>query len=296
MKAGVYPASVTPFDAKGVIDLPAVARLMAWFRAADCAGVVLAGTNGEGPSLSAVEKRDFVKAAVELSDGLEVVLGIATPSLDEAIWLCKQTHSAGAQAALVMPPGYFRDVSADGVAKWFEAVMDKSPTGVIVYNFPSRTGITLSAETMARLAQHDRMIGLKDSSGNAENTIAYAQALSGTGKLLYVGDETLLASSLANGWTGTISGAANVIPGWLSQIVREWSVNRESAETKFALIEPVLRAIRSSPQPGSNKTILRELGVLPSADVRLPLESPALERVQAALDAVRGISRARHSV
>src|SRR5665213_2761777 len=124
MRAGVYPASVTPFDAKGRIDLPAIARLMAWFKAAKCAGIVLAGTNGEGPSLSAVEKRDLVRSAVELSDGLEVILGIATPSLDEAIWLCGQTHSAGAHAALVMPPGYFRDVSADGIANWFEAVMD----------------------------------------------------------------------------------------------------------------------------------------------------------------------------
>ena len=118
MTSGVYPASVTPFDARGAIDLPALARLFAWFKAGKCQGVVLAGTNGEGPSLSAVEKRDMLKAAVAFADGLEVVLGVATPSLDEAIWLCKQAGAAQAEGVLLMPPGYFRDVSDDGVARW----------------------------------------------------------------------------------------------------------------------------------------------------------------------------------
>ncbi|MDR3690095.1 MAG: dihydrodipicolinate synthase family protein [Fimbriimonas sp.] len=289
MKAGVYPAGVTPFDAKGAIDFAALARLLAWFRAGECHGVVLAGTNGEGPSLSAVEKRDLVKAGVELAEGLEVVLGISTPSLDEAIWLCKQSYSAGAHAVLLMAPGFFRDASTDAIAKWYEAVLDKSPIGVLVYNFPGKTGITLPAETMHRLSKHHRMIGLKDSSGNRDNVAAYKQALEGTGKCLMVGNETLLVETLAAGWTGTISGAANLIPGWLSQVVREWPVDRESAETKFALIEPTLQAIRSCPQPASNKRILADLGVLPSPDVRLPLESPSLEQVGAPLNLVRSL-------
>jgi len=165
MKPGVYPAAVTPLSAKGEVDLPAVARLMAWYKAGGCTGVVLAGTNGEGPSLSAVEKRDLVRGAVPLADGLDIVLGVATPSLDEAIWLCKQANNASAKAVLLMPPGYFREVSEDGVAKWFEAVLDASPIPILIYNFPKMTGITLSAETMARLSVHDKMIGLKDSSG-----------------------------------------------------------------------------------------------------------------------------------
>ncbi len=106
----------------------------------------------------------------------------------------------------------------------------------------------------------------------------------GPGKSLFVGDETLLVEALSAGWTGTISGAANVIPSWLSQIVREWQTDRESAETKFALIGPTLQAIRTSPQPGANKRILTELGVLPSADVRLPLESPTTDQIQVALE------------
>jgi len=291
MKSGVYPAAVTPFSAKGEVDFTSIARLMAWYKAGRCSGVVLAGTNGEGPSLSAVEKRDLVKGAVGLADGLDVILGIATPSLDEAIWLCKQSYSAGAHAVLVMPPGFFKDAGDEGIAKWFEAVLNSSPIPVLIYNFPSRTGITIPAETMARLSKHDQMMGLKDSSGNIENIAGYANALQGTGKCLFVGDETLLLEALKGGWTGTISGAANVLPGWLSQIVLDWQSDRESAETKFAIVEPVLRLIRSCPQPASNKRILFEMGVLPSADVRLPLESPPIERLQAALEAVNKLTR-----
>ncbi len=291
MKRGVYPASVTPYDSKGQVDLAAVARLMAWFKSNGCTGVVLAGTNGEGPSLSAVEKRDLVKAAVGLADGLEVVIGIATASLDEAKWLCRQAHSAGAVAALVMPPAYFKDVTEEGIALWFEALLDSSPLPILVYNFPSRTGITLSANLMARLARHPQMLGLKDSSGNADNLADYSAALADTEKLMFVGDETLLARALAQGWTGTISGAANLLPAWLSQIVSEWDLNQESAETKFAIIEPVLKAIRKCPQPGSNKAMLHEMGIIPSADVRLPLEPVPAERFEEALTKVRELVR-----
>jgi len=289
MKNGVYPASVTPFDSKGSIDLPALARLFGWFQAGNCQGVVLAGTNGEGPSLSAVEKRDFVKAAVGLANGLDIVLGVATPSLDEAIWLCKQAGYAQAAAVLLMPPGYFRDVTEDGIAMWFESVLDKSPVGILIYNFPQRTGITLSPELMQRLSRHEKMIGLKDSSGNRENIASYSQALAGTGKKLFVGDETLLIEALRAGWSGTISGASNVIPGWLSQIVQEWPENPSSAEVKFQLVEPVLRSIRSCPQPAANKRMLLELGVLSSAEPRLPLESVETERVAEALALVKRV-------
>src|SRR5438270_11988307 len=112
LKSGVYPAAVTPFDAKGRVDMVSVAKLLAWFEAGGCAGAVLAGTNGEGPSLSPVEKRDLLRDAKrsipsppapsppEGRGGLDLILGIATSSSDEALWLCKQATALGATAAL----------------------------------------------------------------------------------------------------------------------------------------------------------------------------------------------------
>src|SRR4051812_46324331 len=114
MNRGCYPAAVTPFREDGEVDQPGMARLLAWFESQGCAGAVLAGTNGEGPSLSAVEKRDLLRAMLPMRGKLELILGVATPSLSEAIWSCRQVAKAGATAALVMAPGYFREASEDG--------------------------------------------------------------------------------------------------------------------------------------------------------------------------------------
>lgn len=267
---GVYPAAVTPFDDRGRIDLPAVARLLAYFRAEGCQGVVLAGTNGEGPSLSAVEKRDLFKAAVPLAGDLAVICGISTPSLEEAAWLCRQASDAKAAAILLMPPGFFREASEVGLETWFRQVMDRSPLPVLVYNYPARAGVRLEAGLIARLAEHPQFLGLKDSSGEAANIPAYAGAAKG--KSLFVGDETLLADAMAAGWSGTISGAANCLSRWFAAALTDWPENRESALAKLELVRPALNALRAVPQPMGHKVILRDRGILPNSKVRAPLE------------------------
>lgn len=286
---GAYPAAITPFDQQGRIDMLSVARLLAWFRSRGCSGVVLAGTQGEGPSLSSVEKRDLVRASVPLSGGLPIILGVATASLEEAVWLCKQSQVAGATAALVMPPAYFREASEEGLALWFEELFARSPLDVLVYNFPQRTGITLSAELMARLAKHDRMIGFKDSSGNADNLPTYAAAA--PGKAMFVGNESLLIDALKHGWSGTISGAANALPDWLSAIVADWATDPESAQTKYALISAAIEAIRKSPQPATNKELLRRRGVIEHSAPRLPLLPASWEQVAPVWEAVARLAR-----
>lgn len=266
---GVYPASVTPFTEKGEVDAAGIPRLLSWFQSQRCAGIVLAGTNGEGPSLGAVEKRDLFRVAARLADGWPVIAGIATSSLDEAIWLSRQAHRDGCAAALVMPPGYFREASAVGIEAWFEALAAASPCPLLLYNFPKRTGIVLTSETVARLSRLDTIIGIKDSSGDKANITGYAQAM--PGRSLFVGDETLLLDALSHGWTGSISGAANVIPRWLAAAVEEWPDAAEGAAVKFELILPLLQRLRSCPQPAANKVLLHRLRVLDRADVRLPL-------------------------
>ena len=268
---GVYPASVTPFDSKDRVDIAGVARLLAWFEAAGCKGVVLAGTNGEGPSLSAVEKRDLIRDAAGLKGKLDLILGIATPSLDEAKWLASQAGKAGAAAVLVMPPYYFRSASDEGIELWFREVLEASTTGVLIYNHPKMTGFPLSAAMVKRLSSHERMAGIKDSSGSADNISEYRSVLQQHHKL-FVGDETLLLQVLGAGWSGTISGAANVLPVPICAVVQDYFEGKtESAEAKFALILPEIEKRRSLGQPSANKRELFELGVIPSPKPRLPL-------------------------
>jgi len=270
IRGGIMPASVTPFDENGRIDFVSLAKLFAYFEACGCSGIVLAGTNGEGPSLSAVEKRDLVKEAVQLTN-LPVVLGVATPSLDEATWLCSQAGKSGATAILLMPPGYFKIATERGTMNWMKAVAEQSPIPVIAYNFPKYSGFTMSAEFIAELAQHANILGFKDSSGDVANLTAYRKA--SPEKILLVGDETLLLKSLDAGWQGSISGAANLVPQWLVRIFEQWGVDAEKAETKFKILVDVLSEIRRGPQPALNKAVLTEWGVIVRPDVRLPLET-----------------------
>lgn len=268
--------------------MPAVARLMAHFQAAGCQGMVMAGTNGEGPSLSAVEKRDLVRVAVSIYPDLKVVAGIATPSIEEAIWLANQACKAGAAAGLVMPPAYFREASEDAIAQWFERLFAETDLPILTYNFPQRTGIPLTENLIQRLANHPRMIGLKDSSGDERNIDVYAKAAQG--KNLFVGNEGLLWKSLEAGWSGTISGAANCIPGWLTAVVKDYvEGKKESAQTKFHLCLRGIEALRGVPQPATNKAVLHRMNILPHPDVRLPLENLSGKALEATLEKLQGL-------
>jgi 4-hydroxy-tetrahydrodipicolinate synthase len=147
--------------------------------------------------------------------------------------------------------------------------------------------VEITPEMMAELATSARFAGLKDSSGSKENITRYPDAVKG--KAMFVGNETLLWDALDAGWTGTISGAANVVPGWLSEIVASYPSG--SARTKFELLLPVLAKIRSAAQPPVNKAILAEIGVLPSNAMRLPLEAAdpaAVAAVRAEIEARLG--------
>lgn len=269
---GVYPATVTPYQDSGEVDVPSLLRLLAYFEAAGCEGVVLAGTNGEGPSLAAVEKRDLLRTAVEGRGKLKLILGISTPSLSEAKWSCSQAAKSGADAVLLMAPGAFRQASASAVEAWLFEVVSDSPVPVLVYNFPKMCGFSLSAETIHRLSKLEAMIGVKDSSGERDNLASYRAAVD-PDHCLFVGDETLLLEALQAGWTGTISGAANTLPTGLCRVLREWTAgDSDQAETWFRLVEPVIRAVRSHPQPATNKAVLHALGVISSPTPRLPLE------------------------
>ena len=268
---GVYPAAVTPFIDSGALDGPSLMRLLAFFDAAGCKGVVLAGTNGEGPSLSSFEKRDLLRSSHPWAGRLKLILGIATSSLTEAKWLCRQAGTSGAEAVLVMPPSYFRNVDEVGLEAWFKEVLDSSPVPVLVYNFPKMSGLALSPSMIGRLGRHSNMLGVKDSSGEASNLSAYREVL-GVDKQLFVGDETLLVQALRLGWSGTISGASNVMPTWMSKIVRLWEAGDTIEATKnFEFVLPVIAEIRRSPQPATHKAVLQGLSILATAEPRLPL-------------------------
>lgn len=260
LPSGVYPASVTPMTQEGKVDYASLVRLLAWFKQSGCAGVVVGGSNGEGPLLSAVEKRDLAREAAR--HGIPVIAGLATSSLEEAVWLGQQAHRAGCAAGLVMPPT-FGASDLEGVAQWFEALATRSPLPVIVYHHPAMTRVEFTLPLLQRLLDHPNVVGLKTSSGRVEE-LAWRPDLP-PGKVCLVGDEALLHASLAQGWQGTISGAANVLAPWLVRLCQD----NDPALDK--LIQPLVQLIRRSPQPSTHKAVLHAEGLLSTPLPRLPL-------------------------
>jgi 4-hydroxy-tetrahydrodipicolinate synthase len=284
------PACVTPFDQQGAIDFVSLARLIAYFHGCGCSGVVVAGTNGEGPSLSAVEKRDLVKAAVPLSGGMKVILGISTPSLPEAKWLAEQAGKSGADGVLVMAPGYFRNASGSGVVKWFEEVASASPIPMLAYNYPKYTGFTFTKEVVEALSLHPNIKGIIDSSGDRANLDLFRKAAPDID--LCVGDETLLLEALGAGWQGTISGAANLVPQWLVRIVDRFGEEGDFSQSCFEIVKPVLEAIRQGTQPATNKAVLADWGLISHQEVRLPLENVDASELIALIELKLGLRSA----
>lgn len=259
-----FTALVTPFDEKFRVDAAAIVRLLAWHKANGMDGVVVAGTNGEGPSLSAAEKRDLFQLACEHAAGLRVVAGLGTCALSEATWLARRAAEAGAEMLLLQAPFYFRSASESGLEAFFDAVLSESPIPVLLYNHPM-TGFTLAPEMFARLAErHEFFAGVKDSSGNFELFRQYRKTL--PGKIVLVGDERLLLRSLHEGGEGTISGLANSMPHLIARQVAERS------DALQILIDQAVEALKRHPQPAVHKCVLNSIG-LPGGWLRPPLEN-----------------------
>jgi len=281
ISAGIHPAAVTPFTDSGSLDFASLARLLARFESEGCAGVVLAGTTGEGASLSAIEKRDLARAAVPLAGKMQVCLGLATNSLPEALWLADQAAKSGVSSLLVSPPPFFANSSRDGLFLWLEHLLDGSPIPLILYHFPQKFGIGIEEDWIAKFADHPNLAGLKNSSGNPDNLSRFRELMP-TGKRLFTGAEPLLLAALNAGWDGSISGASNVFGKWLNALYLDFVAGEHaSAQAKFALMSGLLTVVRSAPQPATHKALLAHMGVLSCGAPRLPLLPVCAEPISA---------------
>ena len=176
--AGVYAAAVTPLrELHGsTLDLESVPVLLNFLASRGCHGAVLFGTTGEGPSFSPSEREALMRAASAYRaqlPGFRLIAGTGTPSLSETIELTKLAFDLGYDAALVLPPYYFRNATDAGLFNWFSELINKavpSDKYLLGYHFPRVAGIGFSIELLARLkdAFPTQFAGIKDSSHDAE--------------------------------------------------------------------------------------------------------------------------------
>lgn len=219
---GVSVALTTPFSEAGEI-LPAVIGAHAKsVLAAGANSITLYGTTGEGASIGAEERRIGLAALLSTQCPAEkIILGVCANSLADARAQIAEGLAHGVTRYLVMPPFFFTGASHRAIFGWYAALLSQTDPSaqIILYHIPQLTQVSFSAELVARLAEHapDRVIGVKDSSGDWEN----AQALIATKVVpVLVGDERLLHRAVALGAAGSICGVANIYPAQMVRIVQ----------------------------------------------------------------------------
>jgi len=239
--SGVYPPIPTPFDSEGGLALGPLRENIARWCETELSGLVVLGSNGEAVHLSEGEKRDVLRIARQAipSDRL-FVAGTGAQSTLQTMELTRQAADLGADAALVTPPHYYRpkmDMAA--LERHYFALADASPIPVVLYNMPAYTGIDLTAVQVNRLAEHPRIVGLKDSSGHLPK-IGAIIASAPEGFQVLAGSASFLYPAMALGAVGGVCALANVAPRECCQLAQLIHAGDEAAarDLQLQLIAP----------------------------------------------------------
>ena len=207
---GAATAIVTPLNENGV-DYESFERLIEWQIQEGINAIVVAGTTGEGSTLTDDEHKAVLKFAVEKIAGrVPVIAGTGSNDTAYAIELTKYACEVGADAMLVVTP-YYNKATQKGLIQSFTAIADASTKPIILYNVPSRTGCTMEPATCAVLAEHPNIVGIKEASGNISQ-IAKIASLVGDKMDIYSGNDDQIVPILSLGGKGVISVLSNILP------------------------------------------------------------------------------------
>jgi 4-hydroxy-tetrahydrodipicolinate synthase len=274
--------------ADGALDEKALERFVDWQIAEGTHGVVPVGTTGESPTLSHDEHKRVVEITVAVAAGrVPVIAGAGSNSTAEAIDLAEHARAAGADAVLVVTP-YYNKPTQEGMYLHFSAIADAVDIPLIIYNIPPRSVVDMSVETMARLAKHPNIVGVKDATANLARPLHTARACGPAFCQLSGEDHTALAFNAAGGH-GCISVTGNIAPRLCSEMQTAWQDGRVADAMAIQNRLLVLHdALFSETSPGPVKFAASLLGL--TADFcRLPLAPVAdatRSRVRDAMTAV----------
>ncbi len=283
---GSIPALVTPFSGDRVAE-DTFAEFVEWQIGEGSDALVPCGTTGEIPTLSRDEHREVVAQTVGIAKGrVPVIAGCGSYSTSASIELVRAAADVGADAALVVVP-YYNKPSQAGLAAHFEAIADASPLPIIVYNVPSRTVADISVETLAQIAKHPRIAGVKDATGNLARVSAQRLAC-GEEFIQLSGNDDMALGFNAMGGVGCISVTANVAPRLCSDFQKAMREGRWDDALKLQdRLYPLHAALFSDASPAPTKYALSRVQPGFPQDLRLPLveASDASKRaVDAALE------------
>lgn len=283
---GVITALITPLR-DGKVDEAAFTRLLERQIAAGVHGVVPMGTTGESATLHLEEHRRVVELCVEIAAGrIRVIAGAGSSATDKAIALTRFAKTVGADGALVVTPYYNRPSQA-GMQAHFEAVADAVQLPILLYNVPGRTGVDLANETVAALARHPNIVGIKDATGDVARA-TWMRAHIAEAFDLISGDDASYLGYAAHGGAGVISVTSNVAPE--AMVALHNAVQTGDLATARAWQDRLLdlhKALFLDNSPSPTKYALARLGLC-AEEVRPPLSltsdavKPTLDKALAA--------------
>jgi 4-hydroxy-2-oxoglutarate aldolase len=217
---GLFPPIPTAFDAGGAVAAPVLSFLQHLHRAG-LDGVVALGSNGEATHLSELERIEWLTQIRKgLPAGLRLIAGTGVQSTRATVALSQSAAEAGAEAALVITPSYYRrDMTVEALSLHYRTVAQESPIPLIIYNVPANTGFDLPADWIARLAEHENIAGLKESSGDL-GKISQVRRMVGQGFVILAGAGEQLLDALRAGADGAIAALSNVAPAETAAIRR----------------------------------------------------------------------------
>lgn len=253
---GVLVALVTPMNADETINETELRNQVKRHKTSGVHGIFCLGTNGEFYALSKEEKVFVMKTVIDEAKGeIPVCVGTGCITTKETVELTKIAEELKADAISVITP-YFAGFSQDELYDHYVEVAKAAPnTPIILYNIPARTGVNLAHTTVAKLAQIDNIVAIKDSSGNFDNTMRYIESVPADFGVM-AGNDSLILSTLMMGGVGAVAGCANIFPGKLGAIYDLFMAGKIDEAMK---IQKEIRPLRDCLTIGNGNTVVKRV-------------------------------------
>lgn len=267
MFTGSIVAMITPFK-DGVVDYDKLGELVDYHVENGTNAIIPCGTTGESPTLTHKEHGEVIGKVIEAANGrIPVIAGTGSNNTSEAINLTRHAKETGADGSLIITP-YYNKPTQQGLYDHYKAILDEVDIPIIIYNVPSRTGVSISPEIVARLFEFKNIVAIKEATGDMDQA---SQILNLCDITVLSGDDSLTLPIISIGGKGVVSVVANILPREVSEFVSSiLNGEIENSQRRHKSLFPLCKAMFIETNPIPVKTAMKLLGRL-NGEMRLPL-------------------------
>ena len=270
MFKGSLVALVTPFNGNNQVDYTSLKRLIDFHVEQGSDGLVIAGTTGESATLSRLEHVDLIERSVEMADGrLPIIAGTGSNSTSQTVDLSRAVSDSGIDAFLIVVPYYNKPVQ-EGLYQHFSVIADAVEKPVMMYNVPGRTVADMLPETVARLSEHENILGIKEATGDLDRLRAIQEVVSDDFRL-YSGDDFTLLPFIRQGGHGVVTVSGNIAAKQVARLCRLAAEGQnDEADALDATLQPLNELLFVESNPIPVKWAVSQMGLMDDY-IRLPL-------------------------